>query len=261
VESLRDYCRSILEGPSLEDKLRPAPELTLARGAPLDIDAPARADDLRMREGSDRLPKLGALKDPSARAVCLARFAHHELLAVELLAWALLALDVPDALARGLLHTLAEEQTHLRLYLDRLDGHGSAITEHARSDYLWRATRGIRDASDPLAAFLCAVGLTFEQANLDYSLLYRDAFRAAGDDESARALQTVHDDEVGHVRLAATWLKKRGELTDLYQAHVPFPLQAARAKARRFDVKARERAGLDPDFVAFIRAARPAHQN
>ena len=94
-------------------------------------------------------------------------------------------------------------------------------------------------------AFLCAMGLTLEQANLDFSLVYRDAFRAAGDEESARACERVHEDEIRHVALASRWLRALSpeeEEVDRYLAAVPFPLSAARAKARRFDAAARRRA-------------------
>ena len=52
----------------------------------------------------ERLPRPGALRSAEARSVCLARFAHHELMAVELLAWALLRWpEMPAGLRRGLL--------------------------------------------------------------------------------------------------------------------------------------------------------------
>ena len=59
-------------------------------GPALHIDGPARDPGLEMRSGVEALPRPGALTSPQARAVCLARFAHHELMAVELFAWALL---------------------------------------------------------------------------------------------------------------------------------------------------------------------------
>jgi hypothetical protein len=41
-----------------------------------------------------------------------------------------------------------------------------------------------------------------------------------------------------------------------YEAAVPFPLGAARAKGRRFDAGARRRAGLGEDFIEHVRRAR-----
>ena len=56
-----------------------------------------------------------------ARAECLARFAHHELMAVELFAWALLRWPMmPSPMRAGFVGVLAQEQVHCRLYLERL---------------------------------------------------------------------------------------------------------------------------------------------
>ena len=111
LNALHEFCRDILESPSLEAKLRPA-EATLhasiealhseaipSSSAPLIIDRPAREPGLSMGSQAGPLPRPGELKDPNARATCLARFAHHELMAIELFAWALLRWpDLPIAL-------------------------------------------------------------------------------------------------------------------------------------------------------------------
>jgi uncharacterized ferritin-like protein (DUF455 family) len=183
-------------------------------------------------------------------------------MAVELFAWALLRWpDLPTALRRGFMGVLADEQRHCRLYLERLRAHGGSLEDQPRSDYFWKHAPAIAASPHGPRAFLCAMGLTLEQANLDFSLLYRDAFREAGDEASARVCQHVHDDEVQHVRLAALWLRRlapaeqRDDL-DAYLGAVPFPFAPARAKGRRFDVAARRRAGLSERFIEAVRAAR-----
>jgi uncharacterized ferritin-like protein (DUF455 family) len=260
------WARGLLERGSLADKLPPPPPGAVDDVAELaggvDIDAPARAPALALRDGADKLPKLAALSSAEARAVTLSRFAHHELMAAELFAWALLKFPAaPSSLRRGFVAALVEEQAHLRLYLDRLAAHGVAFGDVPLSGYFWKLVPAIRTAPSPLPAFLCAQGLTLEQANLDFTMLYRDAFRAAGDEDSARVLQTVHDDEVAHVRLARAWLVRDDDAADAdlqrYEQHVPFPLSAARAKGRRFEVGARRRAGLSDAFIAHVRDARP----
>jgi len=260
--TLSAFCRTILEQGSLAAKLAPPPaSLALDDGPALDLRAPARAPDLALRAGAGRLPPPHRLGDARARATCLARFAHHELQAVELLAWALLRWPaLPRALRRDWLRVLADEQRHCRLYLARLEAHGDSLADHALSDYFWKQLPAIRAARDGPAAFLASLGLTFEQANLDFGLLYRDACRRGGDERSAGVCQQVHDDEIRHVRTANEWLRRlRPELVDdaaRYEASVPFPLGAARAKGRRFDARARERAGLDRSLVELVRGAR-----
>jgi uncharacterized ferritin-like protein (DUF455 family) len=272
VEALnvRAFCRALLLGGDLRAKLAPPPTgLPDAEPGPaLRVRRPGRDAALRMASGAPPLPRPGQLGDPRARARCLARFAHHELMAAELFAWALLRWPaLPRELRSGLLGVLRDEQEHCRLYLARLHAHGSRLGEHALSDYFWRHEPAIAASQHGPRAFLCAMGLTLEQANLDFALLYRDAFRDAGDEESARVCERVHADELRHVRLAATWLARLDpappsdpdrprSLVAAYEQAVPFPLGAARAKGRRFDAGARRRAGLDEAFIQHVRSAR-----
>ncbi len=257
-----DGLRRLLMRGDLASKLAPLPPFAwdpdVERAAPTQ---PARDPGLEMGPGAAPLPRPGALEEPSARALCLARFAHHELQAVELFAFALLRWpDLDPGLQRGLLGILADEQRHAAGYLERLEAHGARFAQFApHSDYFWRHA----PALDRPAAFLAAMGLTLEQANLDFTLLYRDAFAAAGDLESAALCQTVHDDEVRHVGFAARALRQldpEPEEIARYERAVPFPLSAARAKGRRFERAPRERAGLGDAFIEHVRTARSSQE-
>ena len=265
--SVRAFCLRLLFSGDLATKLAPPVArdgAALPDGAPgpaVRVERPVRGRGLEMAGGADPLPKPRELWDPARRARCLARFAHHELMAAELFAWALLRWPgLPPALRRGLVGALADEQRHCRMYLDRLEDHGGRLADHQRSDYFWRQAPAIAAAPHGPRAFLCAMGLTLEQANLDFPLLYRDAFRSVGDEASARVCQRVHDDELAHVRLAHHWLRRLagGAPSDLaaYSEAVPFPLSLARAKGRRFDAEARRRAGLSEEFIEGVRRAR-----
>jgi len=266
-ETIQDHCRAILEAPGLEAKLAPPPAGLRddPRAAPLRLDRPARAGELALARGAPPLPRPAALAAREARAACLARFAHHELMAVELFAWAIVRWpELPAALRRGWLGILADEQRHCRLYLARLETHGSALSDHPCSGYFWRQADAIAAAPSGPAAFLAAMGLTLEQANLDFALLYRDAFRAGGDETSARVCQTVHDDEIAHVAFAREWLLRlvpeAASDLDAYTRHVPFPLEPARAKGRRFDAEGRRRAGLSDALIEAVRGARSSQE-
>lgn len=269
-DSVRDFCLHILESGDLSDKLEaPGPSVRGLEGAgsalSIAIDRPARNEGLELASGSKPLPRPGSLSAPLSRAECLARFAHHELMAVELFAWALLRWpQMPAALRAGLLCVLAQEQQHCELYLERLADHGHALSDFTLSDYFWKHIPVIAASSHGPAAFLCAMGLTLEQANLDFTLVYRDGFREAGDERSAEVCQLIHDEEIEHVRLAAHWLRElqpdAPSDVERYRLAVPFPLSAARAKGRRFDHAGRRDAGLSEDFIEFVRTARSSQE-
>ena len=267
--NIHEFCRSVVESGDLEAKLIPpraADDAALedTPGPSLVIDAPTRAPGLALKGGSDRLPVLHELVKPEARALCLARFAHHELMAIELFALALLRWpDAPEELRRGWLGALEEEQDHCRLFLERLDSLDARLDDFDLSGYLLRHVPAMLGPDSGPRTFLCAVGLTLEQANLDFSLLYEKGLRVAGDEISARVCRKIHDEEIGHVALALHWLARlapdgRSQL-EAYRESVPFPLGAHRAKARHFDAEGRRRAGLDEEFIAFVRASRPSH--
>lgn len=278
---LRALCLQVLERGDLASKLvapfdaagRPLP--VGPSGPPVRVDRPARDPGLRMCGGREKLPRPGALADQESRRLCLARFAHHELMAVELFAWAWLRWpDAPAGLRRGWIAAMADEQRHCRLYLARLAELGGGFARDDHSDYFWRQAPAIAASPAGPAAFLAAMGLTLEQANLDFTLTYRDGFASAGDPESAALCQRVHDDEIAHVALALRWLPRLAEGDaaqparrapsaavatrdlDHYLAAVPFPLGPARAKGRRFEAPSRRRAGLSDAFIEHVRQAR-----
>jgi len=270
-----EFCLSILESGDLAVKLAPAPrDLDVQkhdqRAPTAPPDRPVRSASLAMSGGAGRLPRPGQLGDPEARARCIARFAHHELMAVELFAWALLRWpDQPAALKRGWLRVLSEEQEHCRLYVERLGALGFSLADFRHSDYFWKHIPSIGTSSHGIVAFLCAVGLTFEQANLDFTPRYAQAFRAVGDAATARVCDLVHAEEIGHVALAATWVRRLTpgdadasplDLVAAYEQAIPFPLSAARAKGRPFDLEARRRAGLEASFIEYVRSARSTVQ-
>jgi len=262
--TLRASCLRVLASGELEAKLAPlaaaawTPE-ERALGA-VRVARPARGAALAMDAGAAPLPRPDALGDAAARAMALARFAHHELQAAELFAAALLRWpELPDPLVRALAGILEDEQRHARLYLERLATLGARFADFApHSDYFWKHAAALLDGTP--AAFFAAMGLTLEQANLDFSGIYRDAFAAVGDAESAEVCARVHADEIGHVALAARALRELGVPgtgdTQRFEAAVPFPFSAARAKGRRFDAGARRAAGLDEKFIAHVRHAR-----
>ena len=195
------------------------------------------------------------MSDPHQRARILHALANHELQAVELFAWAALAFpDAPDELLRGLMAILVEEQRHTTLYLERLAALGVALGDYPVTAHFWRQAEHIHS---PLA-FMCTMGLTFENANLDFARELCAAARAAGDEQTAQVLETVHADEIRHVRFGWRWLQRlRDDNSDSWQTYldnVAGSLGPGRARGASFDRESRLAAGLDEAFVDHLEA-------
>jgi uncharacterized ferritin-like protein (DUF455 family) len=257
---LRELALGIVEATSLEGKLTPIPPRVSdrRRGQALRIEAPGRPLELRIASARQvRVPPPAGMGDPAQRARILHALANHELQAVELFAWALLAFpDAPALFRRGLAAILRDEQRHFRLYQGRLAGHGHRFGDFPVTGHFWNHLGQI---SSPLA-FVCIMGLTFENANLDFAQDYASAARAAGDQETALVLDQVHVDEIRHVRFAWRWLDRwRGERPawTAYLASMAPPLGPARARGRELCRESRVAAGLDDDFITQLAAIAP----
>ena len=253
----RDYARSIVTSLTLEAKLEPPPDGLVLEdaGLPLVLAAPGRPPGLVIVPSRQaKVPPIEGMRDPSQRARILHALANHELQAIELFAWALLAFpDAPTAFRRGLVAILADEQRHLELYRARLAAHRVAFGDFPVTGHFWNK---LDHLTGPLE-FVCAMSLTFENANLDFAGDYAAAARAAGDDATAAALERVHADEIGHVHFGWVWMQKLAGDRDpwlTYTAHLHPPLGPHRARGARFDREARQRAGLDERFIDALEA-------
>ena len=257
---LRDYAAGILEAETLDGKLRPPPAgLTDDEPGPAcRVEGPKRPSELEIVRTRVGVPPPSGMPDPAQRARILHALANHELQAGELFAWALLAFpEMPGSFRRGCLKILADEQRHLRLYLDRLEALGGHFGDHPLTGHFWSKVASIET---PLQ-FVCVMGLTFENANLDFAQELIEAARAAGDEATARVLAQVHDDEIGHVRFAWKWLLRLKDAEqpawEAYCASVSWPHGPDRARGKTFDPESRLAAGLDPEFVRLLAETEP----
>ena len=257
---IRDFALSVVEGPSLEAKLTfPHGELADDEPGPaFRAPAPGRPPELQIRGAREfRVPRIGGYADREQRARILHALANHELQAAELFAWALLAFPgAPADFRHGLLHILGDEQRHTRMYIARVEAAGARFGDYPVSGYFWNKTPAIRSPLD----FICAMSLTFENANLDHTIDYAEAARLAGDDKTAAVIERVHRDEVEHVRFGWRWLQVfKGEdrsAWSAYRDHLTWPLRPAKARGKTFHRRGREAAGLDDDFIRRLEASR-----
>jgi len=247
---IRDFARAVLLSEELAAKLAPASgELTDDDpGPPFRASAPGRPPNLRFR--SVEVPSIEGMHDPAQRRRILHALANHELQAAELFAWALLAFPgAPREFRCGLLRILDDEQRHTRMYIARLEDAGARFGDFPVNGYFWSKVESI---ISPLR-FLCAMSLTFENANLDHTQEYAEAARRVGDAKTAAVIERVHRDEIEHVRFGWTWLQVfKGEdesAWDTFRTNLTWPLRPAKARGRTFDREGRMAAGLDAEFI------------
>lgn len=253
---LRELALRIVTARDLEAKLAlpPARWRDERPGPPLRLTRPGRPPQLTIAPaGRVKVPPLEGMADPAQRGRIVHALANHELQAAELFAWALLAFpEAPRELRRGLLGVLRDEQRHTRMYRARAEALGTPFGSAPVTGYFWHRAETFRS---PLE-FLCAMSLTFENANLDHTVDYAAAARRAGDEATAAVVDRVHRDEVEHVRFGWTWLNRlkdeRQSPWEAYRASMTWPLRPAKARGARFHRAGREAAGLEPEFIRLL---------
>lgn len=250
------FASTILYADRWQEKLVPSAEgfSDLHPGAPLTAipHFPGRPRNLT-RIGRSDFPKVETLGEDLARGRLLHFFANHELLAMELMALTLLKFPRAEASFRlGLARTIVEEQKHLSLYVARMRELGVDFGDLPVTDYFWNT---LKDGRSPLE-FVVQMSMTLEQANLDFSLYYQKAVEAVGDAPTAALLQTVYQEEIGHVKHGVMWFNRwRGadqsqeDDWDAYNRLLLPPLNPQRAKGPVFCAAARREAGLSERYI------------
>ncbi len=251
---LRDWALRILSADTLEEKLLQPDALTDNKpGATLLFAEPTRPPGMQFQRHcrKEKLPTFHDHKTADKRAICLHRFAGHELLAVEIMAQVLLAFpDAPKHFRKGIAGTLREEQEHVRIYLARMEGLGMKLGDLPLYRHFWSYVPRL---TTPLH-YVSMMSLTFEMANLDFAPLYGASFARAGDEESAVLMQRILADEISHVSFGYQWLKKlKGKEESEWEAwekSLPSPLTPKRAIGRVLHEDHRREAGLSEEWIS-----------
>lgn len=253
---LREFAEQVLFATSLEEKLRAPDRITDERPGPALVTpaGPGRPANLQFKPhatGKSEFPGLHRLEDQTERGKLLHFFGNHELLATELMALVLLKFpEAPAAFRKGVFETLKDEQEHTRLYMERMAACGVQLGDFPVSGYFWRCVSPMEHPIDYVAG-LC---LTFEQANLDFAGHYGKNFATVGDADSAKLLQKIYRDEIGHVAYGLKWFRRWKNPNesdwDAFCRTLKFPLSPQRAKGFSLNVAGRKAAGLDENFIS-----------
>lgn len=222
----------------------------------LPIDARAVIEPLLGVPGRPARPELvapanvprRAMSTVEGRAALLHALAHIEFNAINL------ALDIvwrfpgmPEAFYRDWSRVAREEADHFRLLADRLQALGIAYGDYPAHNGLWEMAE---KTSADLMARLALVPRTLEARGLDASPPIRKRLAQAGDDESARILDIILRDEVGHVAIGNHWFKWLCAQEDLnpVDAYERLAVQYQAPRLRGpFNLPARRAAGFDEE--------------
>lgn len=214
---------------------------------PMRPHRPARPE---LRRPGD-MPKRKAGGNDEKRVALLHALAHIELNAIDL-AWDLIArfgrCNQPREFFDDWVRIGDEEAQHFMMLSDRLHDLGTAYGDLPAHDGLWLAAE---ETSHDLLARLAIVPLVLEARGLDVTPSTLAALRRAGDDDSAKILEVIYRDEIGHVAIGKCWFdffaaKLNQEPATLWQELVR---RHFRGRLKRpFNRAARDEAGFSSAF-------------
>lgn len=251
---IRDFAERVLLTPDLEVKLAPPDDQLTDKspGIAARHQEPARPDNLQFapRRTAPKMPAPGAFSRQGPRAVAHHIMANHELQALEVMAWTLLAFpDAPADFRHGLVAIMRDEQRHSRMHIERAQILGVTFGDLPVNCYIWKKAMSFENVLD----YLAGLPLVFEGRNLDHTLEFAEAFSAAGDDRSAALMRVIHRDEIEHVRFGFEWLRRLKSADqsdwDAFCDHLEWPLRPTKARGQVFQREARLAAGLPQEFV------------
>ncbi len=257
---LRDWAVRILSADTLEEKLLSPEILTDDNpGPPLVFNDPVRPQGMSFnrRTREEKLPPFQTHGVEENRAICLHRFAGHELLAVEIMAHALTAFpDAPKHFRKGVAHTLKEEQGHVRLYMQRMEEMGLRFGDLPLYRHFWKHVPYL---TSPIR-YVSVMSLTFEMANLDFAPLYGKSFSHFGDEASAALMAQIVKDEINHVSFGWRWLNRmKGTHDDAWNAWVESitpNLTPSRAKGFVLHEENRLNAGIPQGWIDSLKGCK-----
>jgi uncharacterized ferritin-like protein (DUF455 family) len=198
----------------------------------------------------NRMAKRGKFGSERGRIALWHALAHIEFVAIDL------ALDMAGRFGaeRGpqfvsnFLAVAADEAMHFALLARKLVAQGSHYSALPVHDGLWEAAE---DTRHDVAARLAIVPMVLEARGLDVTPAMLERVRAAGDENGARILARILDDEIRHV---AVGVKHFGEVSaerdqpppELWRKLVEIHFRAGLKPP--FNDSARQAAGLSRDF-------------
>jgi len=142
---------------------------------------------------------------PEGQAALIHAVAHIEFNAINLACDAAYRFrDLPDEYYGDWLQVAAEEALHFSLLSERLGQLGYAYGDFPAHNGLWDLA--VNTAADPLLR-MALVPRVMEARGLDVTPGMMERFAGIGDQQTARILEVILHDEVGHVEAGSRWFR------------------------------------------------------
>ncbi|HXF47409.1 MAG TPA: ferritin-like domain-containing protein [Burkholderiaceae bacterium] len=142
---------------------------------------------------------------PAGRAALLHALAHIEFNAINLALDAIWRFGgLPEAFYLDWRQVAQEEALHFELLAERLRAHGHEYGDFPAHDGLWEMAAKTRG---DLLARLALVPRTLEARGLDVAPAIARKLALAGDADSARVVEIILRDEIGHVAIGNRWFR------------------------------------------------------
>jgi uncharacterized ferritin-like protein (DUF455 family) len=251
---LRAFAELVLLSDSLDLKLERVREsfTDSTPGAELRVAEPVRPANLQFapRRAAPAMPHPSTFTDPKRRAVAHHIMANHELQALEVMAWVLIAFpQAPAEFRMGIARVMQDEQRHTLMHMERSSALGVKFGDLPVNCYIWKKALGFEN----VLQYIAGLPLTFEGRNLDHTLEFEDYFLKAGDPKSAAIMKTIHRDEIVHVAFGMEWLRRlkpEGQSEwDAYVQNLQYPLRPNKSIGDIFHAEPRLAAGMTADFL------------
>ena len=251
---IRDFAERVLFSDSIEEKLLPpGAHLTDNHPGPVQrVIEPTRPDNLLFAppKAAPSMPKPAGFLQERRKAVAHHIMANHELQALEVMAWALLAFpDAPPELRAGMIPIMLDEQRHTRMHAERAMKLGVEFGDLPVNCYIWKKAMSFEN----ILQYLCGLALVFEGANLDLAPEFAEQFEQAGDKRSAALMRVIYRDEIGHVGFGVEWLRKLKPKDqsewETWTENLHWPLRPSKARSETFQREARKEAGMTDEFI------------
>lgn len=256
---LRAFAEQVLLSDSLDLKLVRVRDALSddAPGTALRVTEPVRPETLKFapRRAAPAMPHPDTFVEPQRRAIAHHIMANHELQALEVMAWMLLAFpDAPREFRMGLAHVMQDEQRHTLMHIERAATLGLRFGDLPVNCYIWKKALSFQSVLE----YLAGLPLTFEGRNLDHTLEFEEYFQRAGDPKSAAIMRAIHRDEIEHVAFGLEWLRRlkpEGQSDwDAYVEHLQYPLRPQKSVGDVFHVEPRLAAGMSPEFIQHLQS-------